>query len=498
MPHHTLAAVDLGSNSFHLQISRVVNGQLYPLDALKETVRLGAGVTTEKSIEPATADRAFSALRLFAERLRGLPNDAVRVVGTNALRVAKNANAFVKEAEAILGYPIEIIAGREEARLIYIGVAHSLPPSNYQRLVMDIGGGSTEFIIGHRVKPKVVESLYMGCVSYSERYFPGGAMDKRGFREAQLAARKELEQIAARFRKEGWREAYGSSGTAKALGFILNENGLAKDGSISLDGLQWLRDKALKAGGFKSLELAGVKGDRVPVLPGGLAIMLTAFEELHLTRMLVAETALRDGVLQDLLGRTFHEDIRDATVEATSKRYHVDQAQATRVKQLALGLFERIDESSDDEIAFQRRQNLTWACRLHEIGIDIAQAGFHKHSAYVIANADMPGFSKREQAALATLVLAQRGKLSKVAGDLPHEAPFAAKVLCLRLAVLLTRSRRNVDTKRFALAKVNKDFRLSVDAAWLEANSLTDYELRQESEEWASVGMKLDIVPTVA
>ena len=501
MSHHTLAAVDLGSNSFHLQISRVVNGQLYPLDALKETVRLGAGVTRDKSIEAATAARAFAALRLFAERLRGLPADAVRVVGTNALRVAKNASAFIKEAEAILGYPIEVIAGREEARLIYIGVANSLPPSNHQRLVIDIGGGSTEFIIGHRIKPKVVESLYMGCVSYSERHFPDGVVDKRSFREAQLAARKEIEQIAARFHKEGWKEAYGSSGTAKALGIILNENGVATDGGISLAGLQWLRDKSIKAGSFKALDEAGVKGikgDRVPVLPGGLAIMLTVFEELLLTRMSVAETALRDGVLHDLLGRSIHEDIRDATVESTSKRYHVDQTQATRVKQLALGLFERIDESTDPEILFQRRQKLAWACRLHEIGIDIAQAGFHKHSAYIIANADMPGFSKREQAALATLVLAQRGKLSKVAGDLPHEPSFAAKVLCLRLAVMLSRSRRNVDTKRFGLAKVNNEYRLSVDAAWLETNSLTDYELGQEAEEWASVGMKLEIVPRLA
>ena len=497
MPHHTLAAVDLGSNSFHLQISRVVDDQLYPLDAMKETVRLGAGVTADKSIEPDTAARALSALRLFAERLRGLPNDAVRVVGTNALRVAKNANAFVKEAEAVLGYPIEIIAGREEARLIYIGVANSLPPSNNQRLVVDIGGGSTEFIVGHRLKPKLVESLYMGCVTFSERYFPGGAMDKRAFREAQMAARREIEQIAARFHKEGWKEAYGSSGTAKALGIIFAENGITPDG-ISLEGLEWLRDKAVKAGGFKSLDLPGAKGDRLPVLPGGLAIMLTVFEELHLRRMSVADTALRDGVLQDLLGRSQHDDIRDATVEAMSKRYHVDQTQAARVKQLALTFFERIDESPDVEIAFQRRQEMAWVCRLHEIGIDIAQAGFHKHSAYVVAHADMPGFSKREQATLAKLVLAQRGKLAKVAADLPRESSFAAKVLCIRMAVLLSRSRRNVDFKRFGLAKINKDFRLSVDAAWLDANSLTEYELRQEAQEWASVGMKLDIVPTVA
>ncbi len=497
MPHHTLAAVDLGSNSFHLQISRVVNNQLYPLDNLKETVRLGAGVSAEKSIEPVTAARALAALRLFAERLRGLPKDAVRVVGTNALRVAKNANAFVKEAEAVLGYPIEIIAGREEARLIYIGVANSLPPSNNQRLVVDIGGGSTEFIVGHRLKPKVVESLYMGCVTFSERYFPGGVMDKRTFRDAQMAARKEIEQIAARFHKEGWKEAYGSSGTAKALGIILVENNITSEG-ISLEGLEWLRDKAIKAGGFKSLDLPGAKGDRLPVLPGGLAIMLTIFEELQLQRMSVADTALRDGVLQDLLGRSNHDDIRDATVEAMSKRYHVDQTQAARVRQLALSLFERIDESPDAEIAFQRRQKMAWACRLHEIGTDIAQAGFHKHSAYVIAYADMPGFSKREQASLAKLVLAQRGKLAKVAADLPRESSFAAKVLCIRMAVLLSRSRRNVEFNRFGLAKINKDFRLSVDAAWLDANSLTEYELRQEAQEWASVGMKLEIVPTVA
>jgi exopolyphosphatase/guanosine-5'-triphosphate,3'-diphosphate pyrophosphatase len=337
----------------------------------------------------------------------------------------------------------------------------------------------------------------MGCVSFSEKYFPSGAMDKRSFKEAQMAARKEIEQIAARFHRESWKEAYGSSGTAKALGIIFAENGIAAEG-ISLEGLVWLRDKAIKAGGFKSLDLPGVKGDRVPVLPGGLAIMLTIFEELQLMRMAVADTALRDGVLQDLLGRSHHDDIRGATVEAMSKRYHVDQSQSARVKQLASGLFERIDESPDAEIAFQRRQKMAWACRLHEIGIDIAQAGFHKHSAYVIANADMPGFSKREQASLAMLVLAQRGKLAKVAADLPREPSFAAKVLCLRLAVLLSRSRRNVDVKRFGLVKINRDFRLSVDAVWLEANSLTDYELRQEAQEWASVGMKLEIVPTVA
>ena len=236
MPYQTLAAVDLGSNSFHLQIARVVDHQLYALDNLKETVRLGAGVTPDKQIDTKTAERALAALRLFAERLRGMPKDAVRVVGTNALRIAKNADIFIREAEAALGYPIEIIAGREEARLIYVGVAHSLPPANHNRLVVDIGGGSTEFIIGHRLKPKQLESLYIGCVSFSERYFPGGKMDKKSFKEAEYAAARELESIITPFKKEGWRDAYGSSGTAKALGTIIVENGLSKH-AITREGL---------------------------------------------------------------------------------------------------------------------------------------------------------------------------------------------------------------------------------------------------------------------
>lgn len=493
MTQQTLAAVDLGSNSFHLQIARVVDHQLYPLDSLKETVRLGAGVSPDRTIEPKTAARALSALALFAERLRGLPKESVRVVGTNALRVAKNASTFIREAEAVLGYPIEIIAGREEARLIYIGVAQSLPPTTDDRLVVDIGGGSTEFVIGSGLKPKVLDSLYMGCVTYSERYFPNGEMTKKAFKDAQFAARKEIEQIAQRFQQVGWKEAWGSSGTAKALALILQENDISRAG-ITREGLLWLRDKVLKAGAMGALNLPGVKTDRLPVLPGGLAIMLTILEELEIETMGVADTALRDGVLFDLLGRSHHEDIRETTVAAMAKRYHVDQAQATRVGEIALHFFERTYDTRDSVRAFQLRQNLSWAASLSEIGIDIAQASFHKHSAYVLANADMPGFSKREQAALAMLVLSQRGRLSKVASELAHDETFSAKVMCLRLAVLLSRSRRSIDLAKFALTRLNGVFRLTVNAAWMASHSLTEYELGQESAEWRSLGITLDVV----
>jgi exopolyphosphatase/guanosine-5'-triphosphate,3'-diphosphate pyrophosphatase len=409
-----------------------------------------------------------------------MSKDRVRVVGTNALRVAKNAHEFVRQAELILGFPIEVIAGREEARLIYVGVAKTLPPSSHNRMVVDIGGGSTEFIIGHRLKPKLVDSLYMGCVSYSSLYFPNGEIDKRRFKDAQLAARKELEQIRASFKKEGWREAFGSSGTAKALAGIITEQGMSS-GAITREGLEWLRDRALKAGNFDKLGLA-IKADRIPVLAGGLAIMLTIFEELDLTEMQPVDTALRE-----------------ATVEQFGRRYHVDQAQADRVRSLALHFFDQIHAPATSELEQTQiassRQRVAWAARLHEIGMAIAQAGFHKHSAYVLTNADMPGFSKREQAALARLVLVQRGKLSKLATDSAIGEDFVREALCIRLAVLLSRSRRAVSTKRFMLSRATGAdmFGLSVDGAWLADHDLTDYELAQEVAEWRSLQVTLAI-----
>ncbi|MBL8512458.1 MAG: Ppx/GppA family phosphatase, partial [Betaproteobacteria bacterium] len=337
-----------------------------------------------------------------------------------------------------------------------------------------------------------------GCVSYSERHFPGGAMDKKRFKEAQLAARREIEQMARRFLDEGWDEAIGSSGSAKALAQILKANGVTQ-GEITLEGLEWLRDKALKAGGFVDLALPGVKGDRVPVLPGGLAIMLTTFEELAIARMSVADTALRDGVLYDLLGRKQHVDIRESSVAAMMRRYDVDFAQADRVLQLALAFFDQAHPAFSapgpaadaDESG---RLQLAWAARLHEIGAAIAQAAFHKHSAYIVCNADLPGFSKREQAALGALLLAQRGRLAKVADDLRRNAEFALPVLCLRLGVLLARSRRSVSPKLFSLAQVNGVWRLRCDGAWLSAHSLTAYELAEEANEWVGVGVGFEVV----
>ncbi|HEX7220273.1 MAG TPA: exopolyphosphatase, partial [Burkholderiales bacterium] len=434
----TLAAVDLGSNSFHLQIGRVVERQIYPLDALREVVRLGGGLTAEKRIDRATQAAALEALAKFGERLRGFPRAAVRAVGTNALRVAKNSSQFLREARAALGFPIEVISGREEARLIYLGVAHAMPLSTSKRLVIDIGGGSTEFIIGTGLEPQLTESLYMGCVSWSLKYFPGGKIEKSGMKAAELAARQELSSLVKQYKEAAWDEAVGSSGTARAIENILRENELAAEG-ITRDGLVRLKNILVKEERADPDRLAGLRPNRVPVLPGGVAIMAAVFDALGLESMKVSEGALRHGVLYDLLGRVEHRDMREVTVAQFMRRYHVDAGHAERMKSLALTIYDALAPGAErDEDA--DRQLLAWAARLAEIGLSIEHAQYHKHSAYVLQNADMPGFSRMEQQRLARIVLAHRGKLGKM-----HDAGLDAGdwklVFSLRIASLILRNR---------------------------------------------------------
>jgi exopolyphosphatase/guanosine-5'-triphosphate,3'-diphosphate pyrophosphatase len=491
-----LAAVDLGSNSFHLQVGRVVDGQIYPLDSLREVVRLGAGLTAEKRIDRATQARALEALARFAERLRGFPRQAVRAVGTNALRVAKNAPQFLREARATLGFPIEVIAGREEARLIYVGVAHSLPPSAQRRLVVDVGGGSTEAIIGSGLEPRLTESLYMGCVSWSLRYFADGAIEKSRMKAAELAARQELAAMVREYRALGWEEAVASSGTARAIEAILRENGWSESG-ITREGLDRLRAQLIKHERADPERLAGLRENRAPVLPGGVAIMSAVFGELGLETAAVSDGALRHGVLYDLLGRVEHRDMREATVAQFMRRYHVDAAQAERVRALALAIFDSLgagrdeggDEREDDDAG---RLMLDWAARLAEVGLSIAHAQYHKHSAYVLSSADMPGFSRMEQSRLARIVLAHRGKLGKVQ-DAGLEAADWSLVFALRLATLLLRSRSDVKVPLLRVSADEAGFSLALPQAWLEENPLSADALESEAGHWKAVGMKLSL-----
>jgi exopolyphosphatase/guanosine-5'-triphosphate,3'-diphosphate pyrophosphatase len=488
--HETLAAVDLGSNSFHLQIGRVVDRQIYPLDAVREVVRLGAGLGADKRIDKATQARALEALAKFGERLRGFAPGAVRAVGTNALRVAKNAPAFLREARAALGFPIGVISGREEARLIYLGVAHSLKPSAERRLVVDVGGGSTELIVGTGFEPQLTESLYMGCLSYSLKYFADGRIDKARMKAAELAARQELSSIARQYRGAGWREAVGSSGTARSIENILRENGFAA-GGIPREGLDRLRSLLVKLEKADVQRIAGLRASRAAVLPGGVAILRAVLDELDIETMQVSEGALRHGVLYDLLGRVEHRDMREATVAEFVRRYHVDAEQAERVKALALSIYDALSpgEDRDDD---EDRQMLAWAARLAEAGLSIAHAQYHKHSAYVLANADMPGFSRMEQARLARLVLAHRGKLAKM-----HDAGLDSAdwrlVLALRIASLILRSRSDARLPFLRVAADAGGFAIDLPQSWLDESPLSAAALEAEAEHWKAVGMRLAV-----
>jgi exopolyphosphatase/guanosine-5'-triphosphate,3'-diphosphate pyrophosphatase len=486
MIYETVAAVDMGSNSFRLQVGRVVDEQIYELDSLKEPVRLASGLTADKRLDAAAQERGLAALRLFGERLRGLDRGAVRAVATNTLRVAKNAAEFLPLAEAALGFPIEIIAGREEARLTYIGTSHSLPPVRHRRLVVDIGGGSTEFIIGKRHDPLLMESLYMGCVSHTLRFFPDHKIDKKRLREAQAAAAKEIELIAHDYRRFGWKEAVGSSGTARAIADILELNGLNPGGEsgITRVGLERLCALLVKAGSAEALALAGIRSDRLPVLPGGVAIMAAVFAELDIERMIYGDGALRLGVLYDMLGRFHRHDMRDATVEQFRRRYQVEGEQVARVEATALAALAQL---GGGESAGADRQFLSWAARLHEIGISVAHNAYHKHGAYILTYADMPGFSRKDQARLAMLVLGHRGKLEKLTAIEASDAIWDL-VFCLRLAVLLHRTRDDRALPVWTVKRHGAGFLLEVPAGWLAENPWTAAAFAEETAIWRQIG----------
>ena len=485
-----IAAVDLGSNSFRLQLARVVDDHLIFHDSLREVVRLGAGLGDDKTLSDEALVRAVDCLKRFGERLRGLPPQAVRAVATNTFRVAKNAHQLLKAAQEALGFPIEIIAGREEARMIFVGVSHSLPKADHKRLVIDIGGGSTEFIIGEGLEPLEMESLYMGCVSYSLRYFSDGKITEDAFERAQIAAATEVQTISKKFKSKHWQEAVGSSGTARTLGEVLRLNGLT-DGAVTLDGLYQLRQLLIKSKEIKKIELNGLSVDRAAVISGGLAIMLAAFEGLNIDKLTVANSALREGVLYELLGRMQHDDTRDLTVNSFMRRYHVDRDQVKRVQALALTLLGQVEHKLNMDVDVAK-QYLVWAAKLHEIGVSIAHGGYHKHSAYIIENADMPGFSKMEQESLGFLVRAQRRSLTKLQMPVLSD-DRTLLVMIFRLAVLFHRNRLDITPPELNLAWHKAGFGLDVEPGWLASNPLTDAELASEVVYWEDLNITLSL-----
>ena len=487
-----LAAVDLGSNSFRMLIARAVGEELRPLDRLREGVRLAECFDEHQRLTAEGKNRALACLRKFGQRLRDFPLGSVRAVGTNTLRKARNTGDFLDLAEEALGHRIEVISGQEEARLIFLGASHSLGSGSAKRLVVDIGGGSTECIAGEAFEPIRAESLYMGCVGYTLTYFRGGKISSKRMHKAETAARLELRPIASDFRYLGWDRCAGASGTILAVAQILRQNGWS-DRGITPDGLRQLRQAIVEAEHVDRLELKGLKSDRAKVLPGGVAILSAVFDSLGIEHMTVSSGALREGVLYDLLGRFRQEDVRDRTIQRFIEQYHVDVPQARRVQATALRCLDQVTEAwgldPDSSRAF-----LSWSASLHEIGLSVSHSGFHKHGAYLIDHSDMPGFSLPDQKILSLLVRSVRRKFPKALfADLP--APAAATAIrlsvLLRLGCLLNRSRSQRTLPELRITAGPRKLLLEFPPGWLAEHPLTGADLEQERIYLKAAGIKL-------
>jgi exopolyphosphatase/guanosine-5'-triphosphate,3'-diphosphate pyrophosphatase len=487
-----IAAVDLGSNSFHMVVARYAHGQLSIIDRLREPVRLAAGLDDYGRLSRDAMERALACLERFGQRLRDMHAESVRVVGTNTFRLAKRKGAFLDRAREALGHPIEIISGIEEARLIYLGVTYSSPSEPGRRLVVDIGGGSTEFIIGEGIHARELESLRMGCVSMTKRFFDDGEITEKRMKRARIAARLELEPIVERYKAIGWDHALGSSGTIRSVTDIARARG-GIDNGVDLSLLENITELAVRAGHVSRLRIHGLEEDRMPVFAGGLAILTEVIHSLDITVMRAADGALREGLLYDLVGRHTDEDARARTVRAMQARYRVDLVQADRVEATALNFLHQVEQAwaLNEPHA---EQTLCWAAKLHEIGLDISHAHYHRHGAYLLENSDMPGFPREEQMLLATLVAAHRRKLNlESLQDLspPWHLKAELLVVVLRLAVLLHRGRSAVPLPEMKLTARLRVLELKFPTRWLDDHPLTLADLEQEAEFLKVVGFKL-------
>lgn len=483
----TLAAIDMGSNSFRLEIAQLHREQYKRLEYLKETVRLGAGLDAEGRLTEAAMQRGLDCLARFAQRLQGFAPQQVRAVATQTLREARNRDEFLRRAEQLLGFPIEVISGREEARLIYAGVAR-LQASDKPRLVIDIGGRSTEMILGQGRTPITAESFQVGSVSLSMRFFPEGLFTAEAFRAAQVAAGAELEEALSLFDRTLWREALGSSGTVGAVSQLLAGSGIT-DGRITPEALRWCIAQCLQMGHVDKLKLPGLKEDRRAVVGGGLCILYTLLTQFGIEELLPTKGALRQGVIFDLAERLEAErhatlgDMRDHSVTALQQRFGVDTGQAQRVRQLALGLYKQLQPQAPREL----QRELGWAAALHEIGMMVSHHDHHRHSAYLLSHVDAAGFSQSQLRRLADLALGQRGGLRKLEAKLP-DADFVWQLLALRLAVLACHGRSAVSPQALKLTRDKQGVLLSLTQRWAAQQPRAVYLLREEAEAWTRNG----------
>ena len=493
-PRQLLAAIDLGSNSFHMVVAQRVQGEIRTIEKMSEKVQLGAGLDADNYLSLEARERGLECLKRFAQRISSMQADSVRVVGTNALRAARNAGTFIHAAEEILGTEVEVVAGREEARLIYLGVSHTLSDDLGPRLVIDIGGGSTEFIIGERFETRETESLHMGCVSFRNLYFPNGKISRKRMDNAITHARQELLNIQQRFRARGWVNCVGSSGSIKAIQSVVRDLNLEREG-ISRQSMKALRKRLIDMGQVDKLEELGVREDRRSIFPAGFAILYAAFESLGIECMSFADGALREGLLYDTAGRDTHEDVRERTIQALQVRYSVDTDHAEAVEQTADRA--RAQVASAWGLSSPYYSNLLrWACRTHEIGLAISHTQYHKHGAYLITHSDLPGFSQDVQRALATLVRAHRRKFNNnlfESHDPEDIQPIKRLALLLRLGVLLQHARTNEPPPPFELDAEGSRLRVHLPSDWLAEHPLTLADLESEQGYVKQADMELVI-----
>lgn len=488
----SFAAIDLGSNSFHMVVAEPEGDSIRLIDSLREGVRLGSGLDNKKRLTPETMERSLDTLRLFAERLRDVPLQNFRVVGTNTLRRAKNADEFMDEALNILGKDVEIISGREEARLIYAAVAHTQPDPDHTRLVCDIGGGSTELIVGHGLKPRLMESVNMGCVSVMNDFFTSGKITNKAFSKAITYAELELQPLKQAYRNSQWETAIGCSGTIKATSRMLAELGIS-DGIITPKGLRQLRENLVATGTIDTLTFESISQSRTQVIAGGVAVLTAVMRSMKIDAMDVSQVALREGLIFDMLGKHEHTDIQQETFSTLYRRFSIDEAQAERVETTAMRLFDHVkdDWELNDEAD---RGLLCWAARLHEIGMGVAHSQYHKHGAYIVQHCDLFGFSKAEQNALSLMVRFHRRKICLEAFDgLPNKAKkrLMKLTVLLRLAALLHRGRHDDDLQRITLYVDGNTLTFALDDDWVEEMPLTHAELESEAPRLELIGITL-------
>lgn len=494
-----LAAVDLGSNSFRLEIGRVEHGDFVRTEYLKETVRQGGGLDDERNLTPLAMQNGWDCLARFGERLAGFKPGEVRAVATQTLREARNRDAFLGKANAILGFPINVISGREEARLIYQGVAQMLPHTDERRLVIDVGGRSTELILGTGATPQVMESFRVGSIAWSNRYFPDGQFTKRSFAIAEIAAKAVLDEALDAYHPGLWDTAYGSAGTVGAIADVLVAAGWPA-GTVSQEGLDWLLDKLLAAQSADKLKIAGMREDRKAIIGGGVSIMRAIFDLLGIQSIQQAAGGLRHGLICDLLGATGRgDDLRVKTVQRLATKFGVDNAHGERVGAVAAQLYTQLlgDEANPDTApdGERRLRKLKWAAQLHEIGSHISHSDYHKHGAYILDNADAMGFSLSEMHRLSLLVLGHRGKLRKLEASL-YEDDLVEQLLPLRLAVILCHARRDPDLAGMRLQRAAPDsqvLQLTCRPGWAEAFPQSAYLLREEAQAWQRTPWPLEV-----